>query len=78
MKPDVALGCGCAMAVIGLYFFISAIIAIVTGIKYPPYKWLAIKSQSLWKEKVDYFYLVVGIIITIIGILMATSIIWVN
>lgn len=64
---------GIIMCAIGLYLLLSAIFKHEKFI----YKFLAAKSSLLWGKKVHIFYIFVGIILIIIGILWATGIIWV-
>lgn len=66
---------GAAMAVIGGLFLISSITALITGKTLPVYSLFAEKSRLLWKDKVHYFYVFVGITLLVLGILFATGVI---
>ena len=69
---------GTIMAVIGVYFALSALVALIWHKQVPPYKWLTSRSSLLFKDYVHYFYIVIGITLTVLGILWICGIIWTN
>lgn len=75
MTPEAKIGVGVAMAIIGLYFVICAIIALTLKVTYPPYSWLVSKSSMMWKGAVHYFYIICGLAIIAVGIVLAIGLI---
>ena len=67
---------GTIMIVIGIYFLISAIVAMATKKAIPPYSWLMRKSALLFKGYTNVFYIVVAIILIVLGSLWMAGIIW--
>jgi hypothetical protein len=64
---------GIVMILIGIFFFISGILKS----NFVIYRLLISRSRLLWGEgnAVHYFYIVVGILIAIVGILLAFGVI---
>lgn len=67
---------GVVLAVVGALFVILSIISIITKKEIPIFKYLIARSKMLFKEKVYAFYIITGFVITILGVLCATGVIW--
>ena len=63
---------GLAFIAIGLFMLISALLKS----NFIVYRLLVARSKMLWGENVHWFYVVVGVIITILGILVSLGVIW--
>ena len=62
---------GTLISLIGLYLFISAL----RKSEFIIYKLLTARSKVLWGDNVHKFYLVIGVILTVFGLLVAVNII---
>ena len=63
---------GLTFIAIGLFMLISALLKS----NFIVYRLLVARSKMLWGENVHWFYVVVGVIITILGILVSLGVIW--
>ena len=44
--------------------------------EFPPYRLLVARSRVLWGEAVHRFYVVVGLVLGLLGLLWAAGVIW--
>ena len=63
---------GLAFIAIGLFMLVSALLKS----NFIVYRLMVARSKMLWGEKVHGFYVVVGVILIILGILAALEVIW--
>ncbi len=63
---------GILMALIGLFFLISA----YRESDFIVYRLLAARAQLLWGDRVHLFFKVVGLILILFGLLWAFGLIW--
>ncbi|MBL7135231.1 MAG: hypothetical protein ISS81_01400 [Candidatus Marinimicrobia bacterium] len=63
---------GLAFIAIGLFMLVSALLKS----NFIVYRLMVARSKMLWGEKVHGFYVVVGVILIILGILAALGVIW--
>jgi len=63
---------GLAFIAIGLFMLVSALLKS----NFIVYQLMAARSQMLWGEKAHGFYVVVGVILIILGILASFGVIW--
>ena len=62
---------GGLIVAVGIFMFVSA----VTKSEFVVYKLLTARSRILWKEHVHKFYIVVGLLVVVFGILVAFGVI---
>ena len=63
---------GLAFIAIGLFMLVSALLKS----NFIVYRLMVGRSKMLWGEKIHGFYVVVGVILIILGILVALGVIW--
>ena len=63
---------GLAFIAVGLFMLVSALLKS----NFIVYRLMVARSQMLWGEKVHGFYVVVGVILIILGILASLGVIW--
>jgi len=66
------LAWGVIMAAVGIFMLVSGI----TRSNFIVYRLLVARSKMFWGENVHRFYQVVGVVITLLGILAALGVIW--
>jgi len=63
---------GVIMAVVGLFMLVSGI----TRSNFIVYRLLVARSGMLWGKDVHRFYQVIGVVITVLGVLAAIGVVW--